>query len=307
MNCEWVKSHITLYVFDELGDADRAEVEHHLARCGGCAREAEAEKHLRRVMDLRPRLEPSSALLADCRASLSEALEALPPRPSWAGWTRLLMDPFSGLRLEWKAGLAIFLLSVGFSGGWFWARRASAAAADAASEFSEANISNIYAITPAPDGRLQIALDTTRRRVVTGRPDDPRIERLLVYALRNYYNSGIRLESIDQLKGRTQDSQIRGALIAALRSDKNPGVRLKALEALRGLEGNAEVRKTLLDVLMKDDNAGVRIKAIDQLTRLQDASNIPTLQRLAEEDPNTYIRLKSASTLRELGAPVETY
>ena len=52
MNCEWVKSQITLYVFDELGDPDRVEVEQHLARCRECAREAEAEKQLRRLMEI---------------------------------------------------------------------------------------------------------------------------------------------------------------------------------------------------------------------------------------------------------------
>jgi anti-sigma factor RsiW len=58
MNCDWVRSNITLYAFDELGDADRVELEQHITRCGDCAREAEAEKQLRRIMDLRPKLEP---------------------------------------------------------------------------------------------------------------------------------------------------------------------------------------------------------------------------------------------------------
>ncbi len=307
MNCEWVKSQVTLYAFDELSDPDRVEVEHHLARCEECARAAEAEKELRRLMNLRPRLEPSPALLAECRMALSEGLEALPPRAPWAAWLRLLTDPFSGIQVQWKAGLALFLVSLGFSGGWFWARRAALPGGEAAAEINEANISNISSITPSPDGRLQITLDTTRRRVVTGRPDEPGVERLLVYALRNYYNSGIRLDTIDLLKNRTQDSQIRSALISALRTDKNPGVRLKALEALRGFEGDTEVRKMLLDVLLRDNNPGVRIEAIEQLVKRQDATTTHTLQRLAEEDPNNYIRLKSASTLRAMNLPVETY
>jgi len=119
MNCEWVKSQVTLYAFDELSDPDRVEVEHHLARCEECARAAEAEKELRRLMNLRPRLEPSPALLAECRMALSERLEALPPRSPWAAWLHLLTDPFSGIQVQWKAGLALFLVSLGFSGGWF--------------------------------------------------------------------------------------------------------------------------------------------------------------------------------------------
>ena len=309
MDCEWVKSQITLYAFDELGDADRAEVEQHLARCGDCARQAEAEKQLRRVMDLRPRLEPSPALLARCRAELSEALEDLPPCTGEPWYRRLWpqLPSFSGLRPQWQVGLAVLLLSVGFTAGSFWNAQRRGPGADPGMDFSEANISNIHSISTGPDGRLQIALDTTRRRVVTGLPEDPRIERLLVYALRHYYNSGIRLDSIELLKNRTKDEQIRAALVAALRSDQNPGVRLKALEALKGFESHLGVKKALVEVLLADDNPGVRIGAIDQLVKLRDASTITTLQRLAEGDPNTYIRMKSASMLREWNAPVETY
>lgn len=307
MNCPWVKSQITLYVFEELGDADRVEVQQHLARCQDCARAAEAEKQLRRWMDLRPRGEPSAALLAQCRAEFSEALAAEPARPSrvWG----LLAASFSGLRLQWQASLAVLLLSLGFALGSFWGaqRKPAALSRDDSPEFSEANISNIDSISAAPNGGLEITVDTTRRRVLAGSVDDPRIQRLLVYALRNYYNSGIRLESIEALKNRTSDDQIRAALVAALRSDRNPGVRLKALEALKGFEKDAQVKKALTDVLLTDGNPGIRIEAIDQLAGQRDSYTISILQRLAEGDPNTYIRMKSVSTLRELNAPVETY
>lgn len=312
MNCEWVKSQITLWAFEELGDADRAEVEQHLERCGDCAREAQAEKQLRRVMDLRPRLEVRPALLAECRAALAEALEELPAQPAsndaapaWRNWIHAITVPLGGFRLEWQAGLAVLLLSVGFLSGSFWRARFGAGNGDAA-EFSEANIANIRSINTRADGGLEISLDTTRQRLVSGRPDDPRIQQILVYALRNY-NSGIRLDSIEVLKNRTQDQPIRAALVAALRNDRNSGVRLKALEALNGFEGDEGVKKALVEVLLTDSNPGVRIKAIDRLVQQRDAATITTLQRLAEGDPNNYIRMKSASTLRAWNAPVETY
>lgn len=310
MNCEWVKSQIVLYAFDELGDSERAEVEHHLERCEACARAAEAERQLRRVMDLRPGLEPSPALLAQCRAGLSEALEALPAgssRPAWRRFLEVPAAPFTAPRFQWQAALAVLLLFLGFSGGWIFGLRKARTNGDTAMDFPETNISNIHSINTAPNGMLEIALDTTRRRVLTGSPDDPRMERLLVYALRNYYNSGIRLDSIELLKNRTHDNQIRSALVAALRSDRNPGVRLKALEALKGFESNGEVKEALMQVLQQDNNPGVRIQAIDLLVKQQDTSTIPMLQRLAEGDPNNYIRMKSAGRLRELNIPAETY
>ncbi len=314
MNCDWVKSKITLYAFEELEDADRAEVTQHLERCRECAREADAEKQLRQVMDLRPRLDASPALLAECRSALAEALEDLPAPAAvdtespWRRFTSFIAAPFLGMRLQWQAGLAILLLSVGFTGGSFWTRWHGAGLGQDSGDYNEASIANIQSISSRPDGNLDITLDTTRRRMVSGRPDDPRIKELLVYGLRNY-NSGIQLESIDLLKARAQDEQIRAALISALRNDRNPGVRLKAINALQGQAGGT-VKDALIEALLKDSNPGVRKEAIDQLTGQlgqRDKSVISTLQKLAESDSNSYIRMKSASTLLKWDAPVETY
>lgn len=308
MNCEWVKKNITLYAFDELGDADRTEVTHHLDRCADCAREAEAEKQLRRVLDLRPKLEPSADLLAQCRSELSEALEMQPALGTsrWT-WLKKLAFPGSFPRLEWQAGLAVLLLSVGFTGGTVWNKwQAGRGGEVAGSPINMANIANINSINTRPDGGLDIAVDTLNRRVVSGASNDPRIQQLLVAALRNY-NSGIRLDSIEMLKGRTQDDAIRAALVTSLKNDRNPGVRLKALESLRGFEADVLVRTALLEAAVRDSNPAVRIEAIDQLAKQRDQAVILTLQQLAEQDPNTFIRMKSANRLREWNAPETTY
>lgn len=307
MNCEWVRKNITLYAFDELGDADRTEVTQHLDRCAECAREAEAEKQLRRVLDLRPKLEPSAALLAECRSELSEALESQPPLgvSRWA-WLKRLVTPGSMPRLEWQAGLAVLLISAGFTGGTAWTKWQAARGNEAATPVNVANVSNINSISTRPDGSLDIAVDTTNRRVVSGAATDPRIQQLLVAALRNY-NSGIRLDSIEMLKGRTHDDAIRAALVSSLKNDRNPGVRLKALESLRGFEADALVRGALLEAAVRDSNPAVRIEAIDQLAKQRDQAVILTLQQLAEQDPNTFIRMKSANRLREWNAPEVTY
>ena len=308
MNCEWVKQNITLYAFDELSDADRAEVDHHLERCPVCAREAGAEKQLRRLLDLRPALEAPAALLEQCRSELSENLEIQPARRGAARgvWLERLLAPFQGFHLEWQAGLALLLLSAGFSGGTLWTKWQTNRATGDANAISEANVANINSISTRPDGGLDISVDTLNHRVVSGAPNDPRIQKLLVAALRNY-NSGIRLDSIEQLKGRTQDEAIRAALVSCLKNDRNPGARLKALESLRGFEADALVRSALLDAAAKDSNPAVRIEAIDQLAKRRDNAVIFMLQQLAEQDPNTYIRMKSAKRLREWNAPETTY
>lgn len=305
MNCAWVKSQMTLYLYNELDDPERIEIEQHAGRCPECAAEIERERRLHRMLDDRgqPALEPN--LLASCRLGLAEALERQPrARFAWSGvWGALV-----SLRPRFQPTFAALLLLAGFVAGWALASYRGRLPAlplisNGTEDFSVANITNIHAISPDERGNLEVVFDTTRRRVVRGSPQDPRIERLLVYAARSYANPGIRLDSIELLKDRAGEADIRAALISALRADQNPGVRLKALEALKDFSADAQVKLALLDALRQDDNPGVRIQAIDQLSKLRDASTVPLLQQLAAQDPNNYVRLRSASALRELNAP----
>lgn len=315
MNCDWVKSNITLYVFEELGDSDRAEMDQHLVRCTGCSREADAEKELRRLMDLRPKLDVSAALLNSCRMDLSEALEEMPaPRverkivdSGMSRWQEWLAAPFAGLRVQLQAGMAVALLSVGFISGTVVASR-YAARDTMSADPTAANIAGIHSISARPDGGLDISLDTLHRQTVHGNLQDPLIRQLLVSGLGDY-NSGVRLDSMEQLRNPAlaSDQQVRAALVASLRSDKNPGVRLKALDALKGSEKDDLVRQALIASVKSDNNAGVRMKAIELLAGQRDSSAITTLQQAAAQDPNSAIRLKSVETLRGWNAPVEVY
>ena len=47
MKCEWVKQNILLYVYDELADDSRYELEQHIPRCTNCAAELESLRHFR--------------------------------------------------------------------------------------------------------------------------------------------------------------------------------------------------------------------------------------------------------------------
>ena len=78
MNCEWVKENVILYVYDELADDSRIEMEQHAEHCPACAQEITAARGFHQEMSSRPQLEVSPNFLAASRMRLSEALE----RPS---------------------------------------------------------------------------------------------------------------------------------------------------------------------------------------------------------------------------------
>jgi hypothetical protein len=253
---------------------------------------------------------------------LAEALEEMPTpqtaAPGISRWTQWLSTPFAGLNLQWQAGMAVALLSVGFVSGAFLSARGMRMPGSAA-DFSQASIAGVHSINTRPDGQLDISFDTLQRQNISGSLDDPRIHQALVSALSDY-NSGVRLDSAELMSkamenGRTPsltaDPQVRSAFIMSLRTDKNPGVRLADLDALKGFESDPAVRDALLGAVQSDSNPGVRMKAIEMLSSQKapasDSAAIVTLQKLAEQDSNSYIRLKSADTLRKWNAPVEMY
>ena len=307
MNCPWVRSQLPLYLYNELDEPERVEIELHAQHCPACAAEIEQERRLHRALDARQRLEVDGSLLTSCRIRLAESLER--ERRERFSWARLWDTLRVALRPRFQPALAaLALLLVGLVAGWSLASYGGRlplplpGRPNGTEEFNIANISNIHAINPDPQGNLEIVFDTTRRRVLRGPAHDPTIERLLLYAASSYSNPGIRLDSIGLLKDRAADEEIRAALISALRADQNPGVRLKALESLKAFSADAQVKQALLNALRADDNPGVRIEAIEHLSKLRDASSVPLLQQLAAGDPNNYVRLRSVSALRELNA-----
>jgi hypothetical protein len=150
-------------------------------------------------------------------------------------------------------------------------------------------------------------VDEVQRRVVSGTLQDPRIQALLLSAVREEANPGVRVESIGVLKDSADSEVVRKALIDAVSHDPNAGVRLKALEGLKQYAGDAAVRKTLANVLLKDDNAGVRGQAIDLLTTHHDDSIVGVLQDVMQKEDDSYIRTRCRNLLEAMRASVGTY
>jgi hypothetical protein len=118
---------------------------------------------------------------------------------------------------------------------------------------SDPGSSRVRYVEPGSDGKIQIVLDETRQRVVTGRMDDQKIRVLLLSAAQDPADPGLRRDR-GHPQHRAQAADVRDALIQALRHDQNAGVRLKALEGLKTYAQEREVRAALADVLLRDTN-----------------------------------------------------
>ena len=307
MNCDWVKQNVALYVYNELPDDQRHELERHVERCESCSVELGAFRAFHSAMSVLPAAEPSPNLLTASRMRLSEALE---DAEQHRGWNRFTFDLAGWLQQARLApALVLALLMVGFVGGgiagWQVTRNSGGFERTAAvtPQTADASIAAIRGITQDPSSNsVRIKYDTLQPQTATGSLDDPKIQQLLLYAARNNYNSGVRMDSVDILTQKPADENVRQALLFSLRYDNNPGVRLKALDALRDyVKSDTRVRDAVLDALMRDSNAGVRSNAITLLQPVvADASVRQVLQHLADTDKNKYIRSESRRVLDSL-------
>ena len=95
MKCDWVQQNILFYVYNELEDDARYEIEQHLARCPECAAELKASRAFHATMSQSPVMEPTPNLLTASRMRLQEALETT----SQGGiLQRLIFEPLIWLR-----------------------------------------------------------------------------------------------------------------------------------------------------------------------------------------------------------------
>ena len=229
MNCETVCDLAELYLYGELAGAEEEEVEQHLHICAACRTELERRKAVHRGLD-GLRLTPEPTLLAECRRDLFQARPATRRTPPWTAWLALWRQPAG------RAGVDRFK-------SFFSSRlttRDAGLGANLASMAGDPIASTIRSVQPDASGQVRIALDETRRRMITGSLSDGNIERLMLAAARDEGNDGLprRIDG-DFQEGRAGSANVRDALLSALRNDPNPGVRFKALDALKGHDNGA--------------------------------------------------------------------
>lgn len=308
MKCEWVQENVVLYVYDELPDDARHELEQHVARCATCMAEVQAVKAFRADMAKVPVQEPSPNFLTDSRMKLQEALESA----EQGGWfSRLVFEPMNWLnQVRFAPALAAAIFIVGFAGGIGATYKMVKAtptiespAGTPNSAAAVASVSGVSSIVQQPgSSQVTIKYDTVVPQQATGSFSDPQIQQLLLYAARNNFNPGVRMDSVNLLTQQPNNEHVREALLYALRYDSNTGVRLKALDGLGPyVKSDTQVRDAVLEALMSDTNPGIRIEALRLLDPVRADSSVRiVLQRLAQKDENRYIRSQARSMVAQM-------
>jgi hypothetical protein len=240
--------------------------------------------------------------------------EGLETAKQGAWWYRLAFDPAIWLRqVRFSPALASVILIMGFAGGVgttyriYANRPVQTGTITATNTGSPTNpdqsIAAIDSITPVPGtDQVSIKYNTMSTQEKQGPLNDKDIQQLLLYAARNNYNSGVRVDSVGLLAQRSGDLQVREALMYALQNDTNPGVRLKSLDALGNyVKDDTNVRDAVLRALVNDGNSGVRIEALRLIEPVKaDGSVRGVLMALAAKDQSTYIKSQARTMLAQL-------
>jgi len=306
MKCEWVKENVLLYVYNELADDARYELEQHLARCADCTAELKTTRKFHAMLSELPVEEPSPNLVASSRMRLQEGLETA---EQGKFWHRLIFDPAAWLRqIRFAPALTAAIFIVGFAGGIATTYKVASGNGVSISSVpaiapAESSITGIQSISQDPgSNHISIKYNTVSTQEAKGSLNDQRIQQLLLFAARNNYNSGVRMDSVDLLTQEPDNTHVREALMYALRYDSNPGVRLKALDGLGPyVKSDPRVRDAMLETLVQDANPGARNEALRLLEPVRADSSVRlVLQKLAQSDQNQYIRSQARIMLAQL-------
>jgi hypothetical protein len=295
-----------LYLYGELPLEGEERIEQHLEDCEACRGALAIEKRIHRTLDAAERV-PPAALLERCRLDLARALrsEEKAGRRSWTAWWSAA-GGWGFLSAAWLRPAGAFaLVAIGFLGA-RWTAPGGPAPAESMSPSEPISLQVRY-VEPSGSGRVRLVVDETRQRVFSGDLSDKRVQEMLLAAVRNRSDPGVRAESLDLLKQQGASGEVRDALLYALEHDPSDGVRLRALEGLRAQAADPAVRRALSRVLLTDQNPGVRSVAIDLLVQSRDEDVVATLQQMLQREQDSYLRLRGEKALEEMNAPVETF
>ncbi|HTC32313.1 MAG TPA: HEAT repeat domain-containing protein [Bryobacteraceae bacterium] len=310
MTCEETRKNLPLFLYGELSFDEEELVEVHMDECAACRAALAREKAMFGALD-EAEMIPAAGALEESRMELRRRLAHSQNPIRRSSWWDKVREGFT-INFHFAPGIAqvagaAAMLVLGF----VTARMAPNSLLGnfrTASVMDNPATSRVRYVEPTSPGRVQIVVDETHQRVLSGSLDDQSIQRLLLTAAKDPSDAGLRVESVDLLKNNSQSAEIRKALVYALEHDPNAGVRLKALDGLKQFAEDPDTRQALTSVLLKDDNPGVRTQVIDLLVQRQhNDAMVGVLQELMEKEDNSYIRMRCQKVLQEMNASVETY
>ncbi len=301
-----------------LQDNEEEDLARHVQECARCQRERAALEKLHSLSDLlREDNAVDETLLAEARQEFRVLLhrEARLHRRAHSQerspWTRPALGYGLGFALTFAVGLGIGFLRFG------WHPEPErlgplpqvTPARESTPSAGRTRITNVQFLDRGTaSGNVEFTFDAVTPVHMRGTIDDPAVQKVLVSAVLNDDNPGVRLSAVNAFASGPPlkaDSAVKAAMIKALAFDPNIGVRKQAIVALKSMPMDGDIKRALLGTLRSDSNPGLRIAAINALDPVLnqpgaiDQNVREVLQQRALTDHNDYIRLKAKAVLLE--------
>ncbi len=315
MNHKYFSDLVYLSFTGEISDKLREELKVHMLTCSTCRKESEQLEFLEKYLSAKKTEKVSGTLLADARNELNQKLRIAGKKEDKLSELIEKIREFFSINYKYVLNGAI-CTAAGIVIG-FLLFKGSAPEIPAAQNISSVSeipgdvsyIRNIHLIDVNPaDDNIEFSFEAVRNVRMSGSVSDEKMRSVLMYAVMNGNNPGVRLNSLNALNSAVNisyDNEIKDAIISAVKYDDNPGVRREALKVLKNLPFDQDIKRAYLYAILNDTSSGIRIEAINELiesankgTSLSSEEKELFRERLLE-DHNGYIRLRAKTVLEE--------
>ncbi len=302
-----IEKYIMLYLYDELSETEKQELEAHLQFNQASQKRLEEMRSFHSTMNERELPEPGEAALAAARARLRARLQQERSAVAQAGRIRNFLEaltpPGSGLSFSLAAAVLVLGFLLGrFSGpgsGTDLAVRQGLVPGD-----EMPFISNVDLVEYEPrSGRVKVHYKVTQDVALQGDIGDEAIRQVLTHTIRTESHPGRRLTAVKAAAGSKASAELEDALIHAMERDEVAGVRLRAAKVLKNMPSNRRIRMAFIRVLLKDENPAMRIAALAALSQSQGSDVLPIFQNASRGDENEFVRLKASQALERTENP----
>jgi hypothetical protein len=333
ITCADARDQLALLLYGELNFDEEERVELHIDDCADCRTALARQKELHAAID-GVEVTPSPALLTRCREEFFEMLHVQgaglphtqsPEKEAQESWWSQVRSSFEGkwntrFHMNWlRPAGAVALLAIGFFAARVmpvsWVNGGSlnggAGANYSAMDLAHLGPDQIRNVQADGSGRVNIILNETKQRTVSGNIQDAMIRNLLVEAARGSADPGLRAETVTILVNGVGSADVRDTLVFALENDQNAVVRWRAMEGLKSYTHDPSVQTALAQVLLQDMNPGMRTQAIDLLTSETgpaiDQQVVGVLQQMVSREDDAYVRQRAQHMLEAVKASAGVY
>ncbi len=277
MKCENDKEMLTVYMNNQMTDAERTAFENHLAGCAECRQELDANLHIWNLMEDITVPEPSDKMQVRFNAMLDTYQDSVNEKKNAVtGIIEKIRQVFT-LQPAFILAYSVILIIAGLGVGLLLNRPPKP----------------IITVSESNAGRGPI--DSLATQV-------HEMKQMVMLALLQNPSASERIKGVSYTSEITgANKEVINALFTTLNNDPNTNVRLMTLEALTRYANDPAVREGLVQSIVQQDSPLMQSALADAMLKLQEKRSVQPFKKLLQQKSlNNMVRGKIEETITRL-------